>query len=554
MMNYPNTSLLLSFLLALFTFLAETGYAQESAELQTIAIRILDENGNPTPARVRFSGLDGKYYPPQNHEANFPITNAEIPVSEERDVMLDNNRRFAYVEGAFEISLPKEAIHVEVVKGYAYEFVNDTLSFSSGEPTIDIQLEKWFQFPDRTWYSGDVHVHYINPESAMLEMKAEDINVCNLLTSDFTVDEDLFRGAPEPISEPEHILYINQEYREDRLGHINLLNLKSLIQPVKPKREHQYPLNITASDAVHAQGGHVSWAHFAAWPGLEGPLGLVLKKVDAVELLCTIDPFQAPIFAPDVIPEVQMNSGLRLWYRLLNCGLEVPATAGTDKMNNQVTVGANRVFADVAGDFNYQRWIDALNEGRTFISNSPFIFCQIDGNGPGEIVQLKPNQKVKITTEVWSQLPVDRLEIIANGVMIAEKAISSGEHYAQLEIEYTPDESTWIAARAYQFNLQNTRSGVSFTQRRDVGGGTTQLNHYFGTLRPETTFAHTSPTYVLLDNQPIRSQEDAEYFAKYLENAKNWLDTSGSFPSAAAKQEVLEAFEKGKQTFLELGK
>jgi hypothetical protein len=223
-------------------------------------------------------------------------------------------------------------------------------------------------------------------------------------------------------------------------------------------------------------------------------------------------------------------------------------------MNNQVTVGANRVFADVAGDFNYQRWIDALNEGRTFISNSPFIFCQIEGAGPGETVQLKPNQKVKIITEVWSQLPVDRLEIIANGVMIAEKAIASGEHYARLEIEYTPDESTWIAARAYQFNLQNTRSGVSFTQRRDVGGGPTQLNRYFGTLRPETTFAHTSPTYLLMDNQPIRSQEDAEYFAKYLENAKNWLDTSGSFPSDKAKKEVLEAFEKGKQTFLELAK
>jgi len=550
-MNYPKTFLLLPFL---FAFFSETGYAQENTELQTLTMRILDEQGNPTAARVRFTGQDGQYYPPKNHAADFPVTSANVPVSEERDVMLDNNRRFAYVQGAFEISLPKEDIHVEVVKGYAYQFVSDTLSLSSGEETIEIQLEKWFQFPDRTWYSGDVHVHYINPESALLEMKAEDINVCNILTSDFTVDQHLFRGAPEPISAPERIVYINQEYREGRLGHINLLNLKRLIQPVKPERKHQYPLNITASDEVHAQGGHVSWAHFAAWPGLEGPLGLVLKKVDAVELLCTIDPFQEPIFVPDVVPEVQMNSGLRLWYRLLNCGLQVPATAGTDKMNNQVTVGANRVFADVNGDFNYQSWIDALNEGRTFISNSPFIFCQVDGKGPGETVQLAPNQTVQITTEVWSQLPIDRLEIVANGVMIAETAMAPGERHAQLEIAFTPEESVWIAARAYQFNMQNTRSGVSFTQRRDAGGGPTQLNRYFGTLRPETTFAHTSPTYLLLDEQLIRSKEDAEYFVKYLENAMKWLDTSGSFPSEEAKEEVLAAFEKGKQTFLELAK
>ncbi len=549
-MNYQKAQLLLSFVL--IAFLSNIGYAQESVEPQSFSVRVLDEQGNPTPARVRFSGLDGQYYPPKNHTADFPITSANVPVSEEMDVMLDNNRRFAYVDGTFDISLPRQPVIVEVVKGYAYEFVNDTLSLSSGENTIDIQLKKWFQFPNRTWYSGDVHVHYINRETAMLEMKAENVNVCNLLTSDFTVDQDLFRGAPEPISEPEHILYINQEYREARLGHVNLLNLKSLIQPVKPQREHQYPLNITASDEVHAQGGHVSWAHFAAWPGLEGPLGLVLKKVDAVELLCTIDPFQEPIFAPDVVPEVQLNSGLRLWYRLLNCGLKIPATAGTDKMNNQVTVGANRVFADTGGEFNYQSWIDALNEGRTFISNSPFIFCEVNGKDPGENIQLSANQTVKIKTEVWSQLPIDRLEIVANGVMIAEKAIAPGERHAQLEIEYTPDESTWITARAYQFNLQNTRSGVSFTQRRDAGGGPTQLNRYFGTLRPETTFAHTSPTYVLLDEQPIRSKEDAVYFVKYLENAIDWLDTSGSFPSDAAKKEVLAAFEKGKKAFLEL--
>jgi hypothetical protein len=45
-------------------------------------------------------------------------------------------------------------------------------------------------------------------------------------------------------------------------------------------------------------------------------------------------------------------------------------------MSNWVTVGANRVFALTKGDFTYQRWIDALEKGSTFISNSPFIFAQ----------------------------------------------------------------------------------------------------------------------------------------------------------------------------------
>ena len=72
-----------------------------------------------------------------------------------------------------------------------------------------------------------------------------------------------------------------------------------------------------------------------------------------------------------MVPELAANDGLRLWYRYLNCGFRLTATAGTDKMTTFVTVGANRVFARVDGEFTYQNWIDALKAGRTFITNSP---------------------------------------------------------------------------------------------------------------------------------------------------------------------------------------
>jgi hypothetical protein len=146
---------------------------------------------------------------------------------------------------------------------------------------------------------------------------------------------------------------------------------------------------------------------------------------------------------------------------------------------------------------------------------------------------------------MWCQLPVDRLEIIANGKVIAEKIIEKGQQHAKLEIEYSPDKSVWIAAKVHQFNQEDTRNGVSFTQRRDFGGGTTLLNGYYGTMRPETPFAHTNPVYVTVDNQPIHSKEDAEYFIRYLENAATWLKQSGSFPSEQAKLEVLATYKKG---------
>src|SRR5438067_6307830 len=312
-----------------------------------LIVHILDENGQPTAARVRITGKDSVYYAPEGHSVDFPITERGGDTGQGGDVILDNDRRFAYVDGSFTIDLPdKESFRFEIVKGYAYRFVDSVITVSSGTNNIEIQLTKWFTFPDKQrWYSGDVHVHEIDSATAYLDMKAEDLNVCNILISDFTTDQSSFRGAPEPISDSLHIVYLNQEYREDRLGHISLLNLRKMIEPVVPLRPFQYPINIKAMDQVHAQGGHVSWAHFAAHPALEGPLAIAMKKVDAVEVLCTIDQFSAPIFASDVVPDIKMNSGLRLWYRLLNCGFRIPASAGTDKMNNWVTVGGNRVYA-----------------------------------------------------------------------------------------------------------------------------------------------------------------------------------------------------------------
>ena len=523
--------------------------------IQKIIVRIVDEKGRPTAARIRVTDHDSVYYAPDGHRVDFPLTVEAGDIGRGGDVMLDFNRRFAYVEGTFSINVPEGVIRFEVIKGYVYRFLDTAINISGVTDTIIIHLQKWFDFPaGHTWYSGDVHTHHIDSATALLEMKAEDVNVCNILISDFTDDQASFRGAPEPISDSLHIVYLNQEYRQYQLGHVNLLNLKKLIEPVKPIREYQYPLNIKAMDQTHAQGGHVSWAHFAQWPGLEGPLAIVFKKVDAVELLCNIDPFEEPIYFSGVVPDLRMNSGLRLWYRLLNCGSKIPVSAGTDKMTNWQTVGANRVYASIKGKFNYQTWIDALDRGNTFITNSPMIFCTVNDKNPGEQINISKPGMVKIVAEVYSQLPLDRLEIIANGDMIADKVIEKGQYHAKLEIEYNAGKSVWIAARAHQYNQKDKINGVSFTKRRDVGGGPTQLNRYYGTLRPETAFAHTSPCYVIVGNKPIRSEKDAGYFVKYLENSISWLQKSGSFPSKEAKQEVLDSFKKGVEMYKNLAK
>jgi hypothetical protein len=59
---------------------------------------------------------------------------------------------------------------------------------------------------------------------------------------------------------------------------------------------------------------------------------------------------------------------------------------------------------------------------------------------------------------------------------------------------------------------------------------------------------------VIINNKPIRSAKDAEYFVRYLQNAISWLQKSGRFPTKEAKQEVLKAFEKGISAYRNLEK
>lgn len=525
-------------------------YSQTKANNQLVSVSVLDENGLPAPSRVRFTGPDSVYYAPEGHKTDFTIIKW---LSEGGDVMLDYGKRFAYVNGQFQIYLPPGDIRIEVIKGFVYRIFIDTVNITSQTSKLNIQLEKWFHFEDNNWYSGDVHVHAVSPETALMEMKAEDLNVCEILTTDVTDDQYRFLGKQDPLSDENHIVYVNQEYREDRLGHLIFLNLKELVEPVKPMRSYQYPLNLAGCDEAHKQGGFTLCAHFSQNQGFEWPLGIVMNKIDALELMSCILPFKSATSGMwNLIPDHQGNNGLRLWYRLLNCGFKVPVVAGTDKASNMVTMGANRIYTYVDKPFTYEKWISSLRSGRGFITNSPFLFLDINGKLPGDKIYLNKGDSLNITADVWCQFPLDYLEIIANGNVIAEKHISSGPEHSSLSVTYKPDASCWISARAYESPLKHEKGGTSFSQNRFNGGGPTKYNSYYGTEAPELPFAHTNPLYIEVDKKQVYSKSDAEYYSHFLENAIYYLQTEGKFPSEEAKQSVILQFEEGRQKFLNL--
>lgn len=471
------------------------------------------------------------------------------PDAQQGDVRFQS-KRFAYVDGNFSLDPKSLPLRYQIIKGY--EFVIAEGQISSGdisEQGIAIPLSRWSSLAGRGWYSGDIHIHHISPKTCRLEMDAEDLDVANILTSDFTADQAEFEGKLNGYSSARRLIYVNQEFRNDHLGHLCLLNLKRLIEPVKTMQPDDYPLHLRACDETRAQGGYISWAHFPSSPDLESPLDVAMEQLDGLEILSTIDPSHFPVFMQKVVPELEANNGLRLWYRYLNCGFRLTATAGTDKMTTFVTVGANRVYARVEGEFTYRNWIDALKEGRTFITNSPMLSFTVNGRDPGATLQFdsKKDKVAEVHARAESQLPYDRLEIVANGVVVAQATPGGPRHSAEIHLERAIPQSCWLAARVVEDMDSYRKRGVDFETIHIPQG--TRLSDYYGTRRPETVFAHSSPVYVIRDGKPIRSQDDAEYYARYLDNAVRWLATEGKFARPADKQASIQAFEQGRAVY-----
>jgi TolB protein len=523
-------------------WLAAQANGSQAAKDSAVRIRIVDAaTKKPLVARVRLQDARGAEVIPLGRNAQ-PAKDAV-----EGNVRFQS-RGYFYTDGTLTVRSDAFPLRFTVVRGYEYQIAEGTLQAGAVKDGVaTIELQRWSSVGRESYYSGDVHIHHISPKTCRLEMEAEDLDVAHIVTSDFTADQHEFEGRLNAHSGGRFV-YVSQEFRHDHLGHMCVLDLKKPVQPVKPMQREHYPLHLSACDSAHAQGGYVTWAHFPSWPGVESPLEVVMEKLDGIELLSVLDPREPAIFVPQVIPEVQANNGLHLWYRYLNCGFHLTASAGTDKMTTFVTVGSNRVYVQVDDEFTYDNWMRGLRRGRTFVTNSPMLRFTVNGRPPGDLIDVAPRRSVvQIHVSAQSHLPYDRLEIVVNGSVVADASPSGSRNRADIKLEYTVKESCWIAARALEDS--NTYRAKSVDLRAIHQDRGTLHGDYYGTRRPETVFAHTSPVYLLRDGQPIRSQEDAEYYVRYLESAIAWLDKEGRFARPSDKTATLEAFRAGQRLY-----
>ncbi len=71
-----------------------------------------------------------------------------------------------------------------------------------------------------------------------------------------------------------------------------------------------------------------------------------------------------------------MRRTRQLWFDLLNLGLRLPLSVGTDASVNRLfnpPVGGYRVYVRPKDSFSLDSWLEGLRAGRSFATNGPLL-------------------------------------------------------------------------------------------------------------------------------------------------------------------------------------
>lgn len=477
-----------------------------------VRLRFVDGgSGAGVAVRLHLHGEAGEYLPPRGHHRRVDITWGQDTAAE----FVNVENQYAYVDGECVADLPLGTVFLEATRGC--EVAPLRTSFEVGPETDELvfELRKALRWRERGWVTADTHVHFLSPQTALLEGRAEGVNVVNLLASQWgemfssvgDFDGATTFGANELGGDGEFLVRVGSENRMHVLGHISLLGYTGqLIQPLCTGGPEESalgdPLEVTMAEWAQRcldQGGLVVMPH-APTPQLERAADIVLGVVDAVELT-TFNPFH-PSTAADY---GQLNAyGVADWYRYLNLGYHLPLVGGSDKMSAGMLLGGIRTYARLGdGALTYEHWMDAIRVGNTFATVGPLASLRVEGIEPGGRRRLPASGgSVQVEWEVESvRVPIDRVELIVGGAVQDEIHVG-GERSARGRAAIPIARSTWVALRV----------------RGSCRGQTDEIA------------AHTSAVQVLVEGSELFSEPDATAVLDQIQGAIAYVDTLATRP------------------------
>jgi hypothetical protein len=493
----------------------------------SLRLKVVDKaTGRPIVARVALHEKPGKFHAPAGSLYR-----------------IERGSGHFYCRSQGEIELPAGTHQLRAYCGPEYRSTHRDIRIEPAKTTTEtIELERWEDFSSHGYWSGENHIHanygygewYNTPQSMLDQCEGENLNVCNFMVAnsdgDGVFDRSFFSGQPDALSTPTTVLYWNQEFRSTIWGHMTLVALRQVVEPVftgfkGTTNPWDIPTNADIADRTHLQRGLVNYTHPAQnvddpylgpYTAKGLPVDVALGKIDSLDVMGSSHRATVP-----------------LWYRLLNCGFRLPASAGTDCFLNRVRSrlpGSDRAYVTISGEFSYSAWIAGLRAGKSFVTNGPIVEMVVDGElRQGQTLELDGPRAVRVVGRARSQFPLQRVEVVYNGRVVAtQEASEHSATMATVDQMIDLDRSGWLAVRT---------------------NGPAHADHTSSEL-----YAHTSPVYVRVQGRLARARSDAQYFLAWIDRLNSAVQQRDRIPSPELKAHVESQLEAARAIYRRVAK
>jgi hypothetical protein len=217
-----------------------------------------------------------------------------------------------------------------------------------------------------------------------------------------------------------------------------------------------------------------------------------------------------------------------VWYDLLNLGLRMTPTAGTDFPCGPTwsVPGRERFYTRLDAAPTRESWREAVRAGRTFVTNGPLLDLRIRDAGIGDEIVLEAPAALEVTGTVRfdpARDDVQQVELLRSGEPIAAPVERVGPGALRLRATVEAAESSWFALRVTgdkvgeapvppgmpEWMLDGGDRYMRFREHSERGEA---FHAARGRVRPSA--AHTAPIWVSVRGSSVAAQARGQELAR----------------------------------------
>lgn len=412
----------------------------------TLVVETRDAEGALVPARLAISAANGH-----------PVAASDGPTY----VDPETGRHYLYSSGRAEFVVPVGSYDVVAARGLMTVVARADARVARDKGAVtSLRLDTLWSAQEAGYVSVDQHVHLngdgqhrATHEDMLRLLAGEDLDQINPMSWnrwERGIDMALI-GAQT--SRDGRTVDQSQEVRSHFHGHVGLSRTDTAYRPF-----FFGPNNPRFGDSDQSNAGVIAFAEqhgaFATYvhPGAGNEDPFVDLVASDIPLELVSDGVLAERIGLEIISGWDGALGnSALWYRFLNIGKSMIAMSGTDSwadFHRTPAVGAARTYvrAPKAGK-DYDAVLTEAIAGRSFLSTGPALLFEMgEGLGPGDVIEAGEHGW---RATLVSTVPVDRFEIVVNGVVVHREAGVAAGQSRTLAGQLSLPAGGWVAARAY---------------------------------------------------------------------------------------------------------